>query len=113
MKANAIMFANPMPKIYDVLPPPLEEIDEVLAFIFTGPCQPTPDDFKRTPFLVRRQKVSEALEWLKLNHCDYYDLEISQRNLSEYPENGPPVVVDYYKSDTNKDPESAAVNDLV
>jgi hypothetical protein len=31
MRANAISFANPMPKIYNVLPPPIEEIDEVLA----------------------------------------------------------------------------------
>ena len=46
MKANAITFANPTPKVYNVLPPPLEEMDEVLAFIYTGPCRPTLDDFK-------------------------------------------------------------------
>jgi hypothetical protein len=112
MRANAIMFENPMPKIYDVLPPSMDEMDDVLAFIYTGPCKPTKDDFKRTPLLVRRKKVSAALEWLKLNHCDYYDLEISYRNLSQYPEDGPPVVVDYHKSTTNKDPESTAVNDI-
>jgi len=33
MRANAISFSNPMPKIYNVLPPPVEEMDEVLAFI--------------------------------------------------------------------------------
>src|SRR6204780_1896282 len=33
MRANAISFSNPMPKIYNVLPPPIEEMDEVLAFI--------------------------------------------------------------------------------
>jgi len=41
-----------MPKIYNVLPPPIEEMDEVLAFIYTGPCKPTKADFKRTPLLV-------------------------------------------------------------
>ena len=35
MRANAISFSNPMPKIYNVLPPPIEELDEVLAFIYT------------------------------------------------------------------------------
>src|ERR1700729_3807572 len=49
MHANAISFSNPMPKIYNVLPPPIEEMDEVLAFIYTGPCKPTKADFKRTP----------------------------------------------------------------
>ena len=29
MKANPISFSNPMPKIYNVLPPPIEEINEV------------------------------------------------------------------------------------
>ena len=45
MRANAISFSNPMPKIYNVLPPPIEELDEVLAFIYTGPCKPTKADF--------------------------------------------------------------------
>jgi hypothetical protein len=53
MRANAISFSNPMPKIYNVLPPPIEEMDEVLAFIYTGPCKPTKADFKRTSMLVR------------------------------------------------------------
>ena len=52
MIANAVMFEHPMQKIYAVLPPPIEEMDELLAFIFTGPCQPTEDDFHRSPLLV-------------------------------------------------------------
>jgi len=61
-------------------------------------------DFKRTPLLVRRLKVTKALHWLKLNHIDYYDCEISDKNLASYPEEGPPVVVDYYSSSLNKNP---------
>jgi hypothetical protein len=53
MRANAISFQNPIPKLYDVLPPPLEELDQVLACIFTGPCQPTEKDIECTPLLVR------------------------------------------------------------
>lgn len=112
MRANAISFSNPMPKIYNVLPPPVEEMDEVLAFIYTGPCKPTKADFKRTPLLVRRLKVSKALHWLKLNHVDYYDCEISARNLASYPEEGPPVVVDYHPSSFNKNPESTSQHDM-
>src|SRR4051794_33453031 len=111
MRANAITFANPTPKVYDVLPPPKEDFDEVLAFIYTGPCKPTKADFERTPLLVRKNKVRAALEWLKLNHADYYDLEISQENLDQYPEDMPYVIVDYHQSFTNKDPEATAVHD--
>src|ERR1700692_2089184 len=32
------------------------------------------------------------------NQHDYYDCEISEKNLASYPEDGPPVVVDYYPS---------------
>ncbi|KAF9456100.1 hypothetical protein BDZ94DRAFT_1292983 [Collybia nuda] len=112
MKANAISFANPMPKIYNTLPPPIDELDDVLAFIYTGPCRPTSSDLERTPLLVRRKRVSAALEWLKLNHLDYLDLEISYNNLEKYPENGPPCVIEYRESNSNKDPESSAVHDM-
>src|ERR1700733_1476964 len=112
MRANAISFSNPMPKIYNVLPPPVEEMDEVLAFIYTGPCKPTKADFQRTPLLVRRLKVFKALHWLKLNHVDYYDCEISNKNLASYPEEGPPVVVDYHPSSSNKIPESTSIHDM-
>jgi hypothetical protein len=37
MCANAISFSNPMPKIYNVLPAPAEDMDDVLTFIYTGP----------------------------------------------------------------------------
>ena len=49
---------------------------------------------------VKWLKVSKALHWLKLNHVDYYDCEISEKNLASYPEDGPPVVIDYYPSNT-------------
>ena len=111
MIANAIVFENPTPKIYDILPPSLDELDEVLAFIYTGPCSPTKSDLEWTPLLVRRNKVANALNWLKLNHIDYYDLEISNDNLSEYPEHDIPVVIDYRQSFMNKNPESTAGHD--
>ena len=111
MKANAIMFENPMPKIYRRLPPPVEELDKVLAFIYTGPCRPTEKDMERTPLLVRRNMVGEALEWLRLNHADYHDLDIAYDNLEAYPDNGPPVVVTYRSAVTNKVPEAVSAFD--
>jgi len=111
MRANAISFQNPIPKLYDVLPPPLEELDQVLACIFTGPCQPTEKDIERTPLLVRRKQVGKALQWLKLNHTDYHDIEISDNNLEKYPQNGTPVVIDYRMSVLNRDKEAMSVYD--
>jgi hypothetical protein len=58
------------------------------------------------------ERHHKALHWLKLNHVDYFDCEISDKNLASYPEEGPPVVVDYNPSNSNKNPESTSVHDL-
>jgi Helitron helicase-like domain at N-terminus/PIF1-like helicase len=101
MIANCIMFSNPTAELHSVLPPSREELSEVLAFVFLGSARPTEEDLQRTPMLVRRNHVAKALEWLKLNHVDYADLNISHQNLDTYPISGVPVVIDYRK--TNND----------
>ena len=111
MKANVVAFESPIPKIYSVLPPPREDLDEVLAILFTGPSKPTSEDFSRTPFLVRRNAVIAALEWLKLNHADYANIKISQEYMDQYHEDMPPVSIEYKESVTNKVPEGTSVFD--
>ena len=111
MKVNIVAFESPVQKIYNKLPPPREDLDEALAILFTGPCKPTAEDFARMPFLVRRNAVIKALEWLKLNHVDYADLEISHSNVMQYEEGKPPVSVEYRPSATNKVPEGTSVHD--
>jgi hypothetical protein len=103
MHANAIMFAQPALKIYLKLPPSRSELNEVLAIVFTGPAAPTPEEFARTPMLVSRQRVADALEWLKLNNEDYSDLEISQENLMSYALKDVPVVVDWKYTEKGED----------
>ena len=39
--AHAIAFESLVAKVYNILPPPVEDLDEVLAVLFTGPCKPT------------------------------------------------------------------------
>lgn len=55
--------------------------------------------------------MARALEWLKLNHGDYADLEISYDELNRYPENLPPVLVEYRHSELNKVEEGTSVFD--
>ncbi|KAJ7149837.1 hypothetical protein C8R43DRAFT_825666, partial [Mycena crocata] len=115
MHANAIMFPQPALKVYLKLPPSREEMSEVLAFVFTGSAAPTQEDFDRTPMLVRREKVFVALNWLKLNHEGYADLEISQENLASYAYKDIPVVVDFKRTDSTPDDsipaEARSIND--
>ncbi|KAH6907195.1 hypothetical protein BKA70DRAFT_1038012, partial [Coprinopsis sp. MPI-PUGE-AT-0042] len=112
MKANVICYEVSVPKVYSMLPPPREDLEEVLAILFTGPSPPTPEGMKRTPFLVRRNHVRRALDWLILNHSDYADVQISEHNLAGYPEDMPPVYVEYVPKLGNKDPTNTSVNDM-
>ncbi|TFK61189.1 hypothetical protein BDN72DRAFT_739922, partial [Pluteus cervinus] len=111
MKAHVIAFENPVPKIYQKLPPAVEELDDVLAILFTGPRQPTVSDYERVPILVRRNKVIKALHWLKINHRNYHDIEIDYDEMERYPEDEPPVVVQYKDLNTNKFSEATSLFD--
>jgi hypothetical protein len=108
MTSHVIAFESPVPKIYHRLPPPIEDLDDVLAVLFTGPCKPTDKEFKRVPILVRRAYVARALEWLKLNHINYNDIDIAYKELDRYPEDVPPVTIEYRHSQTNKRPEGTS-----
>ncbi|KAJ7083513.1 hypothetical protein C8R43DRAFT_909503, partial [Mycena crocata] len=108
MSANAIMFSSPVVKVYHILPPSKDDISEVMAFIFVGPARPTDQEYVRTPMLVRREKVRHALEWLKLNHEDYAQLEISSENLADLPESGIPCGVDWKQTDPDESNNVAA-----
>lgn len=88
-----------------------EDLDDVLAVLFTGPCKPTDKGYKCTPLLVRRSYVACALEWLKLNHTDYADLDITYDELGRYPEDMPPVSVKYCHSLTNEVEEGTSCFD--
>jgi hypothetical protein len=85
--------------VYHALPPSWREISEILAFVFQGPVQPSKFDIKWTPMLVSRNVVKDLLEWLKLNHTDYKDIQISLENLDNYSLVGAPVNIEYSKSD--------------
>jgi hypothetical protein len=65
MTSHIVASQAPTPKLYQTLPPPIDELDDVLAILFTGSAKPTQKDFERTPLLVRRNAVARALEWLK------------------------------------------------
>jgi hypothetical protein len=111
MASHVIAFESPVVKIYEQLPPPVEDLDDVLAILFTGPCKPTEKEFHRTPLMIRRKQVARALEWLKLNHSDYADIDISYAELAWYPEDRPPVSIQYQYSLSNKPEEGTSVFD--
>ena len=58
-----------------------------------------------------RNQVALALEWLKLNHSDYADILIAYVQLHRYPEESPPVTVEYQYFLSNKVEEGTSLFD--
>ncbi|PPQ75316.1 hypothetical protein CVT24_006993, partial [Panaeolus cyanescens] len=102
MIGNVISFEHPTMKVYDMLPPPKDTLNDVMAVIFTGVEPASVEDLKRTPVLVRRAKIKEALEWLILNHKDYASVQIDHNELEKYDEEGIPVAVIHKNMDVSE-----------
>ena len=91
MEANAVCFGHPISRVYEVLPPTPEELEEVLVVTFIGNINPSENDIKLTPFCVRRSVVMKWLNFLKLNHPGYANIGISSDNLMRYEDGKIPV----------------------
>ncbi|KAL6307531.1 hypothetical protein BKA93DRAFT_727480 [Sparassis latifolia] len=111
LSANAVVFSQPVERLHNVLPPPREDLDKCLAVLFTGPCRPTPTDYKCMPLLVHHTVVLNALHWLHLYHCNYTDIQISESNLVSYSKEEPPVYVVHCPGSGSTPAESVASND--
>ncbi|KIK71599.1 hypothetical protein GYMLUDRAFT_105292, partial [Collybiopsis luxurians FD-317 M1] len=83
---NVCIHPHEIRNIAQCLPRPLSTLHDEIAVIFVSEnSQATPEMFRRTPFLVRRQKILEALIWLKANNALYNDIIIDYKTLQQYP----------------------------
>lgn len=84
-----------------LLPRPPETLSSVLAVTVVGPRN-FPERTFPGLFRVRRQKVKDALVWLKANNPLYSEISIDEQRLSSYPENDvPEVVYDILRHETD------------
>ncbi|KAF5381451.1 hypothetical protein D9757_009019 [Collybiopsis confluens] len=109
--SNVIAFENPTPKIYNILPPPREDIEEVLAVMFSGSAAPTDNDYKRALLFVRRNVVARAIKWCIINHSGYDDVTFSPNNLEGYGDSTPVVSVEYFRKSSTRTAEGISVHD--
>ncbi|KAK3922353.1 Hepatocyte growth factor activator [Frankliniella fusca] len=76
-----INFPQNVQELCDILPNTVENLSGVLAIR----CKDS-DGFR--DFFIRKQKVLNALVWLKANNPFYYDIQISQDRIDLLPDNG-------------------------
>jgi len=78
---NVISFSQNVSSFAKILPHRIEDLPEIII-VRTG------NNVRHTDFRVRSHKVRNALNFLKLNHKFYEDVELSEDNLTSLPEDG-------------------------
>ncbi|KIK63405.1 hypothetical protein GYMLUDRAFT_139385, partial [Collybiopsis luxurians FD-317 M1] len=83
---NVCIHPHEIQNIAQRLPQPFNTLHDEIAVIFVSEDrEATAEIFKSTPFLVRRQKILDALVWLQKNNPLYRDIIIDHANLEQYP----------------------------
>ena len=89
LRGHTIIYPQTPDKLATLLPPSVGETLTYICVIFVGRSEVTKTWLrdKAKPLVVRREKVRNALIWLKENNPLYKDLEISEENLDALPNN--------------------------
>ncbi|EIW62909.1 uncharacterized protein TRAVEDRAFT_113273 [Trametes versicolor FP-101664 SS1] len=110
--ANVVSHSLPMPKIYSVLPPRCEELSKVLAILSMAANIPVHACHNMYPSCGTVYRALRPLEYTLGGGGEILlAVTVSYDNINSYPEDEPPVIVNYSKSmESNVDPEASAVN---
>jgi len=87
IKGHIIIHPQQPDKIATMLPPSVNDIVTPICVVFVGSSPPSDQWLKEKakPLAVRREKVYDALVWLKANNPLYHDIIISSENLKALP----------------------------
>nr|GAT43560.1 predicted protein [Mycena chlorophos] len=115
-RGNVCILPHDPTPFATTLPPPLSVFRDEISIILVGSPDTTvtSDMLLRTPILVRRQRIINALLWLRENNPLYGDLDVASihRNASSYPEEGLPLPVeDFLRTSANASEGSSYVHD--
>jgi hypothetical protein len=88
LKGHTIIYPQQPGELATVLPPPMNEMLTFICIVFVGSSTLTKDWLrtKAKPLVVRREKVYNALLWLKEHNPLYKDVNLSIDNLQSLPE---------------------------
>ncbi|KAE9388266.1 hypothetical protein BT96DRAFT_744070, partial [Gymnopus androsaceus JB14] len=91
-RGNVCIFPQDPSPLTTSLPPPLSQLHDEVCIILVGSpdVEVTVEMLSRSPLLVRRARIIEALKWLIQHNPLYSDLEIDamEANAAQYPEKG-------------------------
>jgi hypothetical protein len=87
LKGHTIIYPQQPDKLAEILPPTVSETLTFICVIFVGSSKLTKEWLreKAKPLVVRREKVRDALVWLKFNNPLYKDIQIDQQSVDALP----------------------------
>lgn len=89
LKGNCITFLQNVPNIVNSLPLALDDLCDTVKVIFVGAQRPERIHLKRI-LTVRKEKVVQALHWLKKYNPLYQNVEVNMKNITQLPEDDIP-----------------------
>ncbi|KIM73506.1 hypothetical protein PILCRDRAFT_81072, partial [Piloderma croceum F 1598] len=86
-KGHIIIYPQRPERVTSVLPPTIEDVITPICVIFVGSSPPTAEwlQEKAKPLSVRREKVRDALIWLKSHNTLYKNITIDHTRLDNLP----------------------------
>lgn len=115
MKGHVIIYPQRPSDLADVLPCSLESYTTFMCVIFVGSKPPTDEwlQNKAKPLVVRREKVRDALVWLKAHNPLYKNIRINHDMLNSLPPTQVlPVQIDHVQSNEGSDPLTSRYDNL-
>jgi hypothetical protein len=99
-RGNVCILPQDTSLFLSAMPPPISTLQDEICVILVGSAEKavTYDMLKKTPLLVRRSKIGDALLWLINNNPLYADLDKGKtlQNLEEYPEYDCPLAIQQF-----------------
>ncbi|KAJ7509050.1 hypothetical protein B0H11DRAFT_1691104, partial [Mycena galericulata] len=88
VRGHIIVYPQRPSAVATALPPSLDDITTPICVIFIGSKPPTPEwlQKKASPLIVRKEKVMNALAWLKIHNHLYRDIPINTSALDALEE---------------------------
>ena len=94
LKGNVSTYRLDCEEIQDIIqgpcmPPPASILSSIIGVMFVGPKN-MPSSLMPDMLYIRRNRIRQALEWLKAHNPLYCDMVILEEHLSQLPEAGVP-----------------------
>ena len=87
-KGNVCVHPQPTASTAKVLPMVPEDINQMIAVVFTSSLLKLPSDVAKRVFRVRKQKITDFLLHLREVNSLYRDININLENINRYPHDG-------------------------